>query len=210
MRRWLETGKSLAIAATALLLTAQAAFAQDIQYGIKGGFNVSKVAFSADDVTVTPGRRAGLVVGGYVTRQLREGWSGVAEVLLSMKGSKLDTGDTDAKVRLTYVEIPLLASAALDGPSASRVSLYAGPALAFKVGENVDPDSDEDDDASGDNVFKPFDFSFVFGGTVRIQDVFLDLRYTAGLINVADEDDFEIGLSAKNRTFSITIGWRLY
>jgi hypothetical protein len=211
MRTWFEMRSLVAFAAAALLLTAAEAAAQNIQYGLKGGLSFSHVAFSDDDdVTVTPEGRAGLVVGGFVTRQLREGWSAVAELLLSMKGSKLDAGGSDAKVRLTYVEIPLLASAELTGPSASRLHLYAGPALAFKVGENVDPDLDDDDDAAGDNVFKPFDFSLAFGGNVRIRDVFLDLRYTIGLVNVADEDDFDTGISAKNRTFSITIGFRLY
>jgi hypothetical protein len=209
MRIGIRLWTAAATAAVALLPAGPAA-AQEVQYGLKGGVNVSNVAFTAEGVTVTPGARAGLAVGGFVTRELRDGWSGLAEVLLTMKGTEMDLDVPDARARLTYVEIPLLIRAALDGPSASRLHLYAGPALAFKVGENLDPDLEDDDDASGDNVFKPFDFSLAFGGSVRIREVFLDLRYTMGLVNVADEDDFPVSISAKNRTFTVSVGWRLY
>jgi hypothetical protein len=209
MRMWFGV-RTAAAAAAAIALFAGTAAAQDVQYGLKAGLNVSNIGFTAEDVTVLPGARAGLVVGGYAERALRDGWSGVAEVLLTMKGSKLDVPGTDPKVRLTYLEVPVLARAELLGPRSSRVHLYAGPAFAFKVGENVDPDLDDDDDTSGDDVFQPFDFSLAFGGSVLIREISVDVRYTMGLVNVADEDDFDIGLTARNRTFSVMIGWRLY
>lgn len=206
MRVRLEVLTSIGIAAAVCLTTADAS-AQDFHYGIRGGLNVSHVAFEADGVTVSPGSRAGLAIGGFLEGALRpEGWSVLTEALLSMKGSSLDTEGTRGKVRLIYLEVPVLARAALVGPRGTSLHLYAGPAFSLKLSEDVDRFDEVDGD---DDLFKPLDVGLTFGGSVQIRNILLDVRYSLGLADIADEDDFDRDVSARNRTFSILVGWRL-
>jgi hypothetical protein len=184
---------------------ASPAAAQDFSYGIKGGLNVSNISFKTDDTSVLPGSRGGFAIGGFVESWLRmEGWTVLTEALISQKGSQVDSLGSDASVRLTYLEVPVLLRAAVQGPRRSVMHLYIGPAFSIELGEGLDPE-----DAADDDVFKPFDVGLTFGGSIEIRKAILDVRYSLGLADIADEDDFLDGVSARNRTFSILVGWRL-
>lgn len=201
---------SVGIAAT-LLLSAAPVAAQDFSYGIKGGLNVANISFNDDSSSVTNGARAGIAIGGYLESWLQmEGWTILTEALISQKGTRIETDGSDRSLRLMYLEVPVLLRAAVTGPRNAALHLYAGPAFSLELSE------DRSEDASGDpavkeDFFKPFDVGFTFGGslTLRQGQATIDVRYSLGIANIADEDDFEPGVTARNRTFSVLFGWRL-
>jgi hypothetical protein len=199
---------SLGWLAAALSLAAPAA-AQDFSYGVKGGLNLSNISFDAEGSSVSNGTRAGLAIGGYVESWLRmEGWSVLTEALISQKGSKIETDDVDRSLRLTYLEVPVLLRAAVAAPRNTPLHLYIGPAFALELSESrVEDESGEP--AIKEDFFKPFDVSITFGGSFMVRKATIDLRYSVGIANIADEDDFEPGVTARNRTFSILVGWPL-
>lgn len=209
-------GTGLLIGLLAMVgLSATDAAAQNPRYGVTAGLNLSGISFSSEGASISPGTRAGIAFGGFLEQDLIfEGWSVLGEALVTMKGSKLQTAGEDPRVRLTYLEVPVVARAALQGPRASRLHLYAGPAFGIKISESVKPESDGgpidgEPSAGNDDIFKPLDFSLAFGGSIEVRQIFVDLRYTLGLLNVADEDDFGSSVTARNRTFSVLVGYRL-
>jgi hypothetical protein len=111
-----------------------------------------------------------------------------------MQGGK-DEDDDDVKLKLNYINIPLLAQyMTLDG-----FRLQTGPQIGFltsaksKVG---DVERSVKDDLSS------VDFSWTFGAGYLFPSGFgVDARYNHGISNISDDEIFE----ARNRVFQFGV-----
>lgn len=189
----------------AVLLCPSATTAQEVAYGVKGGINFATIAFDPEP-GADFGLRPGLVIGGFVTMPLGARLAIQPEGLFSQKGTSASEGGVDAKVRLDYLEVPVLVRYVVSESSARTIHAFGGPALAFKLranssadfgGESVDTDIDED--------IEDFDVGIVFGAGVDFGRLTAEGRYTLGLSNIsADPDDPK----ARNRTLAFLAGVR--
>ncbi len=119
-----------------------------------------------------------------------------------------------------------------------NVFALAGPYVAFGVGGSIDVEDDPDgtfDDLSTFDMYKRFDAGLVLGLGVNWRNYSLTFRYSLGLANIFDKnkyvekslelsgieenydyydalkdellEDYD-GMSVKNRSFMITVGYR--
>jgi hypothetical protein len=184
------------------------ASAQEISYGIKGGFNTANLKVSFDDVDVTGDRRTGLLLGAFVARDFNPNVGIQVEGLFTQKGSEFaaetNLFDDDASLKLNYIEFPVLARVNVPA-AATTVRLLAGPTFGFKVSQSVDVGNVELD---ADEVpLKSFDLGFALGGAVEIRQFVIDARYTWGLTDINDGEEPEEP-TVKNNAFSLSFGWR--
>jgi hypothetical protein len=163
--------------------------AQDWTVGLKGG--VSQGTFLGDDVSDAE-YRAGFSGGAYLEYRVTPAFSLQPEVLFSMKGADvlsgepvLDPGDHEVH----YLDIPVLLKLNAPFQGAIQPALYAGPQLGFNLyGERNEVELDDDNLQSDE-------FSAVLGGDIGFDlrsllnapvRIVLDGRYVFGLTNTFD------------------------
>jgi len=205
MRTYKSVMKYAATAIGCLMIFTGAATAQTVHqsnpitWGISSGLTISDLW--GDDVGGTT-VRAGYTGGLFLNYRMSPNFSIQPEAVFTMRYSQVDKGVLGEAAKtdydLGYLEFPVLFKAHLPNTSVVTPNIYVGPSLAFKLyGE-----ADGDDLKSRHNSV---DFGLAFGGGVDImRTMYLDLRYTLGLVDVFDvPGDPE----AKNGTFSITVGY---
>jgi Outer membrane protein beta-barrel domain len=198
------------LAALVMFLAGQsAATAQEITGGVKGGVNFATLSFDPDP-EIDSGVRTGIAVGGFVTIPIGGALAIQPEALFSQKGTSLEEAGVSAKIKIDYLDVPVLVkySTAPSTSTGTSVHFFGGPSIGFKLdasasgsvgGETIDVDIDDDDVES-------FDFGVVFGAGVQFGRVSIDGRYTFGLTNINNEDpDVE---KVKTRTLAVLAGVR--
>ena len=183
---------SLALIASTVCATAQGFSG----LGAKLGYNLS--TFTGVDI---PGKgvssQSGVTLGGYATYEFNNTFSLQQEVLLTFKGSKVNTiGDVWLSNIFLYVEMPLMLKASILEDSRLRPNVYAGPAVAALAAAFNSKGLLED--------IRTYDLGFVIGGGVEIWGLSLDLRLTKGLLNF---DQSAGGIDLKHQTISVMMGY---
>ena len=187
----------------AVLACASPAWAQGLDFGVKGGMNIANVDVSDDGASPSLDPRIGLVAGGFVRMPINAWLALQAEGLYAEKGARFEDSGIDAKLILNYVEVPVLARVRL----ARLFYATAGPSMAFLLQAKARTrfsGATEDIDIS-DEV-QSFDFGLAMGGGVELGRLIIDGRYTLGLRD-ADKDTTDTS-TMKNRTISFTAGFR--
>src|SRR5689334_4668113 len=109
--------------ATALMFCVSIAVAQETHFGLKAGVNIASV-------NVSPGAdynsKAGLHIGGLAHIHLNKNFALQPELVFSMQGGKTDA---DAKLKLNYINIPLLVQYMTE----NGFRLQTGPQLGLLV-----------------------------------------------------------------------------
>lgn len=178
------------------------------QVGVLVGLNVANVNFDVTDtsVSVNGDSRTGLVAGLSFNMPIQEMFSVEVDALFTQKGTKVsftESGFTDTtKVKLNYVDIPVLGRINLNGSAPVGVHLLIGPSFNFKVSEKFDPDENNDEDQ-----FEKMETALVIGGGVHVSKFRVDLRYGIGLSNIIKDSASDGFLTGKNKVFSILVGF---
>lgn len=164
-----------------LMLSGAFAFGQvlpSVQFGIKGGANLSK--FTTDH-TFDSENRAGYYVGVWS----RFGAAGIhlqPELYLSGKNTTLisDAG-VENDVRFTSLDVPVLVGTKL-GAAGIGLRLNTGPVFSFIL------DEEQKFGEAAENIFggqfKGQNFSWQFGAGLDFGKLGIDLRYEKGLSKV--------------------------
>ncbi|MCC6770625.1 MAG: PorT family protein [Gemmatimonadaceae bacterium] len=130
------------------------------------------------------------------------------EALLVNKGAKASTGDPEG-LRLSYVEVPLMARLTLNRGGTMHPHLYAGPYLGFEVDCSVKGTAAACDDIPGVNTHS-VDVGGLLGGGVDYDVGPLVLtggvRYSFGVSNVADFSFDAVDESARNGVYALYAG----
>jgi hypothetical protein len=190
----------------ALLGSGADANAQDVTGGVKGGVNFATLNFDPDP-EVDFDSRTGIVVGGFVTFPVGAHFAVQPEVLYSQKGAQSTFLGADVKIKIDYVETPILLKYSTSGSGGTSFYVFGGPSLGFKVAAESTASfsgETEEDDISED--IKSFDVGVVFGAGVQLGRFSVDGRYTLGFTNISEEDVDE--MKATNRAVAILAGLR--
>jgi hypothetical protein len=178
---------SIAIAVPLLCWLALPARAQGVTGGVLAGVNLSEINASGNEslnVVFTDGPN--LSAGGFVLAGI--GRQGALEIdgLYSVKGSRLDLGTREDRIRLTYIEAPVLLRYA--GPVASpvRVHVLAGGYAGYLLRATRLSASGATMDVR--DTFSDFDIGWVAGVGLSVRHVRFDARYSGGVTNLVSPD----------------------
>jgi hypothetical protein len=167
-------------------LAAQVQAAAKWGAGVKGGVNLGDV--SGDDAPDDTNMRTGFIGGAFAQADFTEEIGARLEALYVMKGAETDSAGVESKLKLDYIEIPVLFVVNFEAGEKAGFNIFAGPTFAFKVGAEVEEGGvtvDLDDEIKG------FEFGAAFGAGFAYQlnsaSIILDARYSLGATTVAEE-----------------------
>ena len=171
--------KRIIISAVMLLLI-KGAFAQHVQFGIKGGVNFANIANDAADNDADT--KTGFHLGGLAHIHLTRSFAIQPELVYSTQGAEYNNG----KLKLNYINIPVLGQYMFG----NGFRLQTGPQLGVLTTSEWKSGNTETDVDDFSNV----DFSWSFGaGYVGKNGLGIDARYNLGLTDVTKDrnNDFQ-------------------
>lgn len=197
-----------------LVVTTAPAFSQvEVRPGFRAGVNISNLSGSdiSDDVESITGFHA----GGVIIFDIAGPLAIQAEGLFTQKGIEAnfivpDVNQTQIEVRATqrvsYIQINGLLKGELPVPGLVTPSVFAGPALGFKFGEDLEAPNFT---FNTDN-YQRTDISLVVGAGVDVDlgvtTLLFDVRYDLGVTKVFDRLD-EMNLDARNTALGFSAGF---
>ncbi|MFW5526839.1 MAG: porin family protein [Prevotella sp.] len=188
--------KKFLASALMLLAASTTTFAQNAV----GSFSLQpKAGISIADMTDTQGTtsRIGFVGGLEGEYQASDIFSLSLGVNYSQEGFKMKNSDN--KIKLDYINVPILANVYLTKGLAVKVGAQPG----FNVGNSVTVDGNTMSSSKKDyDGIKSVALSIPVGLSYEISNVVLDARYNWGVTKAFD------GLDSKNSVFQVTIGYK--
>ena len=181
--------KRLILILMLISLFSGAALSEILTLGFKGGLNLSNM--TGDDIEDNEmkvcfggGAFLNIPVGGPFSIQ--------PELLYVMKGYEFES-TSDAGVRMSYIDLPILAKLTIPTLGPISPNFFAGPYVGFNMSADVYLEDVEEDISDS---LKTTDFGLVVGAGVDysllVGELTFDARYTLGLTsidNTADEED---------------------
>lgn len=190
----------LSVALAFIALTS--ANAQNLQFGISGGVDASRMAIAG--ASGGPLKYRTELAGGLnFEAGLSSNFGLQVEVNYSAQGAGVinDDGSTAGSYQLDYITLPVLVK--LYG--SPRLSFFAGPQAGFLISAKTKISGDPETDVK--DQFKTTDFYAVFGTEYKFANgIFINARYNVGLTNVVDEDEMP-DTEIKQRYFSFRLGY---
>ena len=169
------------------------------EFAVKAGISSSNLSLSADSHSYTADRSAGLIAGVSFTQPIKKAAHVQIEGLVNLRDGIRADG-----LKLTYLEVPVLARVTAWRSDNRGVYLFGGPQFAFNLsGKSVAA-------GLGDGVGRDIEnveWGLTLGAGVELSRLILDVRYTRALTGAFAEDDPRAGF--KIRTFTAMAGLRL-
>lgn len=188
---------TIALALLGVVLIAPANAQTNAKMGFKGNLGIVNLTGDISANKATIGFGGGALFRYYASPE----FSIQPELLISLKGTK-EEGDDGEKLKLTYVEVPVLLM--YHPPTKGNIvpGFYFGPQLSFLMSAKSGGEDIKD-------MINSTDFGLVIGAGIDVSSrekgsLFLDLRYALGLSNIAKESD---GDSIKNGAFFLGISY---
>lgn len=194
------------VAAAGILFAPVAAHAQ-VSAGVRAGLNLADLALDPEEVDSKILSR--FVGGVFVTVPVNPVVAFQPEVLFSQQGTRFREEGVTAKLKLDYIQVPLLGKFRLG--SHVPIAILLGPSLGYRTNATFDvPGFPAELEQEFEDELKRFDFGLVTGVGLDFGPLVIDGRYTWGLTNIGKEEAIAPGDngSAKNRVLSLTAGIR--
>lgn len=180
-------------------------------FGIKGGVSYSTLNGGKISGVEVKGR-VGFYAGAFMELPLGSSFALQPEVIYSQQGTKWEVtrlGQTASlQLKNSYINVPVMAKFKI-----GNLSLMAGPQLGFLVGTPTQELSFNNNSVKfNKDAFASLDFGVGAGVEFLItKGLFIDLRYTQGLINTLDKNNSslkELQISDKNnfKNATLTLG----
>jgi hypothetical protein len=188
MSQWFSIRLS-AFAACILLLPAPVARAQGAGFGVTGGVNVSEINASGNELlNVLLTDKVQPVGGVFIAFDIADSFSIQPEFLLSTKGSRVESGSFDQRIRLRYFEFPVLFRYGAPARRTTQLLLFGGPYVARLLDADLDPTGPgQTSDISA--AFASFDLGWVVGLGLGVGHGRFELRYSGGVADIGNSPD---------------------
>ena len=163
-----------------------------VKYGAKAGLNIATLNGDEEGLKSL----VGFHVGGFAQIPLAAKFTFQPEVVYSAQGAKEDGGN--GKLNLGYINVPLMFKYAI----AEKFNVEAGPQIGFLISAKEKYNGNSDDIK---DQLNSVDFSIGLGASYDFtQNLSADVRYNAGVSNIAKESDSKI----RNGVFQIGLGYK--
>ncbi len=172
--------------------------AQDFEYGLKSGLNLSSYRGENDGGQYKLSGYAG-VFGSYKLSQNTEIQS---ELQYARIGHRDTTNSSKISTSLGYLQIPILLKFSLN--IYEQFKFLIGPQIGYLIDSKITTDGDSDTDKSN---FEDFDYGVNVGMEYELADQFsIDARYYLGISEFYKQS--QIKSAAKNSVFSLGLAFR--
>jgi hypothetical protein len=162
-----------------MLLLIRGAYAQHVEYGIKGGVNFANL--KDDAANNDADSKTGFHLGGLAHIHLNRSWAIQPEIVYSTQGAEYGNG----KLKLNYINVPVLAQYMF----AEGFRIQTGPQLGILTTSEWKSGGTETDVDNLSNA----DFSWSFGaGYLSRSGLGIDARYNLGLTDVSKSNTTDI------------------
>jgi hypothetical protein len=195
--------------------------AQATRVGVSGGANIAEINVSGDESLNVVLRSKSEPVGGVSLALDAAGPSSLEiDAFYSVKGSKLKgSGGGETRIRLTYLEVPVMLRYAGPENSTGKLHVFAGVygGYLFHATSQISRPT-EGSRVDVKDAFKSFDFGWVAGVGVSVRKIRLDLRYSGGVTDLAAQEhlggivpaaDPTEPLKFRNRAFGVLLTFGL-
>jgi hypothetical protein len=153
------------------------------RFGVRGGVVISKQKFDQGNLDEDPKSKFGLDVAILYTIPIGDGVLNLQPELHWMqKGSTLNdlNNGEDVSTTMNYLELPLLLRLNFGG--SLKLFAFGGPSIGYLLDVNSDDDFLKKED------FEDTEFGLHLGAGVGFGSFEVDVRYMAGLSDVAESD----------------------
>ena len=192
-----------------ILLTAAALFAftfanaQETKFGVKAGLNLGTLSGDIENAFVDSdmNMRPSFHVGGFAEIKLSDKFAVQPELLYSIEGAKQDVDGESEKLiwDLQYLNVPVMAKYY----ATEQLSIEAGPQIGFLMKAEATFDGDTVADFKDDSKSTAISLGFGAGYNFT-ENIFASARYTLGMTNIIDQDDFD----SKSNVLAISVGYK--
>jgi hypothetical protein len=159
-----------------------------VGFGVMGGINLSEINASGNEsLNVAFTDKTEPVGGAFLDFDVADSLSIRLEGLLSTKGSRFELGSIDRRIRLRYVEVPVMLRYAAPAGRPVQLHLAAGPYAAYLIGATSEGDGEPRLDR--DEAFETLDVGWVIGLGIGLGRASVDLRYSGGVTDIAAQPD---------------------
>jgi hypothetical protein len=187
--------------------------------------NFARVSNLEEEDEFDFGTKTGLIIGCFYRFDLGASFSIQPEAYFSMKGTKAAGEESafgvlysyDFRLKLNYLEIPILLKYKFPANGKLKPSLFAGPYLGFNnsakafarvESESMGIEETEEEDISDD--VKNTEFGITVGASLDYDighsSIIIDVRYSFGLTGILD-DPYPDAPVSKNGVFSLMLGF---
>ncbi|MGB0524917.1 MAG: porin family protein, partial [Flammeovirgaceae bacterium] len=168
-----------------LIMVSSSSFAQDVQFGFKGGLSLTTLGVDAPDGEL----KLGFLAGPYAILKASDKIAIQPELVYAAQGMKVSNDGTG---KYNYVNLPVI----LKWYPTADFNFQAGPQLGLLTSAKLD-------DVDVSDQLNTLDFAFGLGFGVSSNNIDLDFRYNLGLSNTAKNDE-----KLPNRVIQFSIGYR--
>lgn len=186
--------KKLILSTIALGALSLGAYAQtpDLKLGAKAGVNFANITDSDGDMITS------FHVGVLAEIFVNEKFSIQPEVLYSSQGSSEKLAGSDIKLKLDYINVPIMAKYYLmDG-----LNVQAGPQVGFLTTSELEGVDVKD-------AMQKVDFGINLGAGYELpMGVFFDARYNMGLTKIAKSENDNDNNKPKNGVIQVSVGYK--
>jgi hypothetical protein len=182
--------------------------ASQVTVGVSGGLSIASL--TGDDVDEDLGSRTGMNVGGFLELPLADIVWLVPGVYYIQKGATSDV--PDGKIKIDYVEVPLLLRVGVSQRDPVGVNLFLGPTFAFQAKcsfELGNVSGDCESQAASDLDFgKSFDLGLAVGAGLSFAvspnvSFLTNAMWDLGLMSI---DDSPAESDVKNEAIWLNVG----
>ncbi|WP_454802482.1 porin family protein [Mucilaginibacter phyllosphaerae] len=181
--------------------TTEAQVLPNVQFGVKGGVNLSSLSNSGS--VLNSSNRAGYL-GGIWARFGALGFNFQPELYVTSKNVDINTSNgTSGSAKFTSIDVPLLLGGKI-GAFGLGGRFYAGPLLSFAINKDNNFGS-----AVGDAAtlrYKDSNFAITAGAGIDIKRISIDLRYEAGLTK-QEYIDGSNNIKTRVSLFNLSLGY---
>ena len=166
-----------------------------VSFGAKGGVNFASV--NGDDFDADEGLTS-FHIGGVASIAISGFFSIQPEIVYSSQGYSFDFFDVESKVKIDYLNIPIMA----DFEVINGLSLQCGPQLGINLSGKIDVNVEgQSRDLDG---IETLDIGAGIGAQYQLADkgLFFQARYVNGLTEIFEDDT-----KAKNGVISLSVGY---
>lgn len=184
--------------AVLMVCAAKAQFsAGDFIYGGKVGLNVTNIS------NMEAKAKASIHIGAFAEWKMNDFIGISPELVYSRQGAAQKEDGVKVKLRVNYLNIPILAKLYV----LENLSVDLGPQFGFALNGKQVAKKDGTTLKNKEENLNTFDVSFPVGLSYIYDNFIISARYNIGLTNVEDKDYF--GVNTKNGVFQFSVGYCL-